>query len=584
MSRIVSSFALGLACLCADLASGQPGNLPLQSIEIKVGGGVPQRAVAAGIGGSLSVVSCLALKDATSIEIPVGNKRQPMQLVAARILENICVLQGAESQAPKFASRDSIRPGTKLRAMLPPDNPSSNIRELEVEIRDKTDGGTSRFAFFAAGGESIEGAPLFAHSGEFAGIATSIRGKQGEYAFALLESVDHVQGLPRLPAVAPAKGQTRQVNPSVVLTSQSENIGLVFSLDDLASYYSRTRNYEKAILLSDRWKTIDPQNPAALIVAAGSLSRLSFLDNALRDVEKALALDGQYLPALMGKISLLATAGRNTEAELLASKALQLRSSDGIDMARMVTFLIVAKRREDALAQARTLIQREPNASYTRFALCMAESLDERGDGAIDACKAYVELQPDSVTGWVRLSAAYLRKGRQDDAIASAKKALSISIEAADAWRELGLASELKGDVATGSEAERRIAEYDEKSLQRYKASRTIATCDRDIREKAYTKATSSCQEAVQLNERSAAAFTRLGYALLRDKRLDEGIAAHERAIGLDPKRTASLSDLCYAYAQKRDYAKARSLLEQLALLDRKAADEVAQRIKLPST
>jgi len=574
---VASILQCSLSVAADDFASA------VTPIQVKTASGQVQRILAANLGDLVAVTSCSVLRDAVTMTTSTAGAPQ-IKLVGVRILDNVCLVQPSSANAiATFAKRDAVRAGVELVALVADANEATGFRRVVVTIDRKTYSGKGRAIFLAKSNEnSLDGALLFLPDGGLVGVASAIYGTPGEFAATLLESKDRLLSIPRLPVSSSAKGGQGDANAGTVLKPQIESIGTLFSFMNLANYYSRTRNYEKAVVLSEKWKAVEPDNPAAWAVGASALSRMQFTENAFKDLDKALAIEPTYLPALGGKVELLYKVGKSTEGELEANKSIpKVQVSDSLDEAAVIGLLMLGKKPDEARERERALAKKDPREMYVMSIVCSVELFGGELDRALEACRGIVERVPESVTGWVRLADVYLRKSRLDDSIASAKRALSISIEAADAWRVLGIASELKGDAKTAAEAEQRISEYEPSMMTPYKSARAFAICTRDVGEKAYSKAVGACQEAVRLNERNAQAQSLLGAALVRDKKLDEGIAAHERAVAMDPKRKGSWQDLAMAYAQKKDVTRARAALEKLAGLDKQAADDLAARLRL---
>ena len=348
----------------------------------------------------------------------------------------------------------------------------------------------------------------------------------------------------------------------------------------LASHYWRTRNLEKAISLAKRWSVQDPANPQPFVLSASSLTRLNFADQSIQESDKALELNPGYLPAIAAKAQLRSRQRRPTEAEILWAKVLDVEPSDGLDEAIRIAGMAALKRKDEAVAAADRLFGSEPNADYAIGTRCLAYFSAQMREATIEACKAFVTAVPESVIAWSALAMAYNVAGRQSDAVESAKRAIAINAEVPEGWLILGLAAEANGESTRASEAEKRLEEVDSEMLERYRIARPYQACMREMRNKLYEKAIDRCREAIRANDSNATLYAALGAALLREKRVDEGIAAHENAVRLDPKLTRSWSDLVYAYANKRDQAKARIAYERLRVLDPRMAEQVPPQIK----
>jgi superkiller protein 3 len=334
------------------------------------------------------------------------------------------------------------------------------------------------------------------------------------------------------------------------------------------------------LALAEQWKLEDERNPAAYTFAAIALSQLKFVDKATVEVEKAMAVSPNYLGAKLINIGIKERQGRGTEAEILATKALAVESRDNADEASRVSLLMRLKRSDEAWVLAQRLLTEEPKAAYAQAAFCRAGMGGGDRARATEVCKQYVESWPDNIYAWLNLSSAYLGQGRFDDSLAAARKAIEINPEIAEGWLAVGVVAEAKGERQRVSEAEQRIRELDPTILERFNKQRSAQGCYRDRRDKLYASAVESCKEAARLDDRNAGVLSALGDALLWEKHLDEGIAAHENAVRLNPNLELSWSDLTYSYARKKDAAKTRAALEHLRSLNSKAADGVYAKVR----
>ncbi len=100
-------------------------------------------------------------------------------------------------------------------------------------------------------------------------------------------------------------------------------------------------------------------------------------------------------------------------------------------------------------------MKEDPSASGWSY---FARGLNRRGDhdGAIEACRKALAIEPGYTPAWHHLGYALNRRGDHDGAIEAWRKALAIEPENAPAWHNLGIALDGKGDRDGAIEAYRK--------------------------------------------------------------------------------------------------------------------------------
>lgn len=587
-TQVRTGITLSLAAVALAIYSASTWSQDVTQSLVRIEGtradGSRFTTVAVGVSVDTLIASCRSLADAVALNAIGAKGRTPLTLASIAAPDDLCQLAGARGAvfAP-MSPRASVSVGGSVTLIAQESSAGSEWRSISVNVKEKRDGGNRRAIYFEPPDSTTSGAgsqawPAFDSTGRFIGVATSVPGNQK--VLGLLQVEDAAMIKWRAVATGPsAKGKPGAKGP-LVPSDLHDKLGVTLTYADLASAYGRTRNYDKALALAERWKTNDPTNPMAYAVAAIVLNRLHFAEQSSRDLDQALTLSPQYLQATAAKVSILDRQGKKTEAEILATKALEIPASDNLDESERVFLLVYLKRNDEAVQLARRVLAAEPQAQYSKAAVCAAEFGAKHADSALSACKEYVTAVPDSTNGWGRLSFVYLGGGRYDDSLEAAKKVIEINPEVADGWMLIGLVGEARGESARASEAEQHVQELDPSLLPRLKSGRAAQGCYREMRNRNYSSAVSACSDAARLDEQNGSVQSTLGAALLRDKRLDDGIAAHEKAVRLNPNNKGSWNDLVMAYATKRDAAKTRDAFYHLKTLDPTAADALYPKIR----
>ena len=593
--RAILALVIMIAPVSLFLVARPAAGAPEQTIvrlEIKHAGGSISTAAAVRIATDRLLMSCGPVVGATAVDIVLEKTRIPMALSAIDPLDNVCSLSGTTDGAlAALAQRSKVRVGNRLTLYVPDSNnkaawniSSASIgqklyagrnRAILVEEKDLSEPNTIR---------SLPGAIAFDAEGNLVGIVSALPGAPNMVGAILIEDPDHLSWSAKTSPASVSKAGQKSTRAVSQLTSYADKLGLTLTLTDLASELSRTFQTEKLLQLADRWQAEDPENPQAYVLSAGALSRLKFADRSAADLEKAVKLAPDYLPVQSAGVFLKDQQDRKIEAELAAKSALSLPSTDSLDDGIRVELLAYIKEYEKAIALARDLVKEEPKGPNAVYALCYAEYRARHFETAITECKVMVETVPNSIKGWSVLGYSYLARSQFEDALEAGKRALQINADVASSWNLVGLAYEAKGDAARVSEAEERLKELDAKQSGQFKKARLSVACAREVRNKplgyAYGTAIAICGDAIRENPTSANPRANLGWALVGDKRIDEGIAAYEEAIHIDEKYTFAWRQLGYAAGSKGDSRRARNAYEHLRQLDSKAADEMYGRLR----
>jgi tetratricopeptide (TPR) repeat protein len=529
------------------------------------------------VGEDQLITPCGSIGGATSLTAEGPNSHRPLVLTAVAPPDDLCKLSGrvAMSFPVPLSPRSATTVGTEVLFIAA----ESREQATRSVIKDKRDAGNRRVIYFETSAPltAPSARAAFDPSGRFIGFLSKVRGNEKTFAVLQVEDVSQI----RWQKVIPTATKSRPAARSLIVPQElQEQFGATVTFVDLSYAYGRTRDSDKALALSERWRVVDPENPRPYILGAFALNRLKFADRSAQDLDKALAISPQYLQALSTKVSVLDRNGRKTEAEIIANKALQVPPTDSLDESDRVNLLLYLKRTDEAVELARRLIAAEPLANYNKYEVCRVESAARHQDAAIAACKEYVTLVPDSVNGWGHLSFTYFNSNRFDDALEAAKKVIEINPEVPEGWNMIGIISEAKGDLPRAAEAESRLQELDPSSLDRFKVVRADQACFREARNSNWTTAASKCSDAAKLDSQNSAIYAALGSALLRDKRIDEGITAQETAVRLNAKNKIAWADLAMAYAMKRDSARTRDAFTHLKQLDSDAADKLYPKIR----
>src|SRR5436190_1335156 len=476
MSRIMRrGLARTLPLLVCVTLAGWPAHVlalgeesGLVWVAVKRSNGAMIQASAVRVAHNIGVMSCAPLRDASAMEATFASRTRPLTLTRIAAHENLCEVSGVGDGVvmPLLGRRDA-RVGTDVYAQLP------GIAHVwsahQTKISRKIDGGRLRVVFVnteqlrtAESAERTDGVVATDSSGKLVGLLSNTPGTNDGLGGVLVDSWEKVNFI-TVRAETGAKATKGPAPVSNLIAPHAAQLGLLANYVSLASHYSRTRNYEKALQLAQKWSAEDPSNPAPLVMSSAVLNRLKFADNATAGLDRAQEIDPNFLPALAGRAAIKQMQGRRTEAEIAAAKVLEVAPMDGNDESTRIEMLSFLKRHDEAIKAADQLIALEPDAEYAISTRCSALS-NARKPESVGACQRLVSVLPESVVGWARLAFAYLLAGKPTDSLEAAKRAIEINGEVVEGWVTLGFASIANGDPQRIREAEARIQELDQDS------------------------------------------------------------------------------------------------------------------------
>ena len=130
----------------------------------------------------------------------------------------------------------------------------------------------------------------------------------------------------------------------------------------------------------------------------------------------------------------------------------------------------------------------------------------------------------------MNLGLCYLSLNQQDDAVKYLKKATELSPTWADAWSNLGVALDAKGDFVGAENAYKRALE-----LNRNQNVALLNLGANLIRQNKGIEAVSVMEEAIKRTD-SATTRTRYGHALSLARHYDDALHQYDLALKLDPR------------------------------------------------
>jgi tetratricopeptide (TPR) repeat protein len=272
----------------------------------------------------------------------------------------------------------------------------------------------------------------------------------------------------------------------------------------------------------------NPKNPEIQMVVGKIFEADNRFDQAADNYKKALASDPEFAPA---RAALIKAQFRKGDLDGATAEAVKLaNASPGSG---------------DAQLQAGELLLRKQD-----FA------------NAIGPLEKAVRLLPGSPTANYYLGRAYQFSGRVQDALAPYKKAAELDAANLDYRSTYGLLLGVNGQPDAGAAELKKVV-----ATPGYKETAGFTNLGwlyRNMQPPKAPESVAAYKKALELDPKNAQAALGLGWAYSVAKNWDECIASYKKAMELDSKLAGeSLKGAAWAYAQKRDFAKAREMLNQ---------------------
>jgi tetratricopeptide (TPR) repeat protein len=143
--------------------------------------------------------------------------------------------------------------------------------------------------------------------------------------------------------------------------------------------------------------------------------------------EKAPVKEDTSDPCFLAhRASLLLAVGRVEEAAKDIERALTLDPNYSDAFALQSIIAVVQKEKGKALNLAQKAVEVGPNSATARIALSFAQQASFDLEGALDSLKEAVKLEPENALAWARLAELWSSFGNLDKALKAAKKAVAL--------------------------------------------------------------------------------------------------------------------------------------------------------------
>jgi FimV-like protein len=199
--------------------------------------------------------------------------------------------------------------------------------------------------------------------------------------------------------------------------------------------------------------------------------------------------------------------------------------------------------------------ERDPQYQFDKAALCLQYNMVDESFKYIDQALA---LNPRFTAALNLRGLALMMKGRLPDAIQALQSCVEIDPGFSEGWNNLGTAYDQNGQRRAAVEAWTKAYSLD----QNYNAAYNLAK--NDYENDLYDPALDWIRKAISKFPKSVLAFNLQGLIYDAMERYLDAIDSFQQAIKLSPTELNVQFNLATTYYKKKDFAKARELLEKI--------------------
>jgi tetratricopeptide (TPR) repeat protein len=230
------------------------------------------------------------------------------------------------------------------------------------------------------------------------------------------------------------------------------------------------------------------------------------------------------------RASLLLAVGRVDEANRDLERALGLNPNYSDALALQSIVAVVQNEKEKALDLAQKAVAADPNSASGRIALSYAQQSNFDLESALASLQQAVQLRPETALAWARLAEVWLSFGRLDEALEAAKKAVMLNPDLSRTQTVLGFAYLTQVNTEDAKKALERAIELDQADpLPR------LGLGLARLREGDLHEGRREIEIAVSLDPENALVRSYLGKAYFEEKRGKQAAGQYETSKKLDP-------------------------------------------------
>ena len=318
------------------------------------------------------------------------------------------------------------------------------------------------------------------------------------------------------------------------------NLGRIFA--DQMEYDKAVESYRKALEL-------DPNLADVHSNLGNVLVEQEKLEEAAASYLKAIELAPKDDKLYFNYGILLARQKKPDEALTAYHKAVELAPNNGNYYVNLAVVLFGQGKPDEAIAAYRKAIELNPKDAKAHRGLGTVLARQGRPNEAIAAWRRVIELEPKNAVMHGNIGAALSNIGDYEEAIKYYRTAIELDPNDASVQSNLGIALSRQGEADEAVAAYRKAIELDPK-ISDFHSNLGVLLSDKFGD---YDAAVECYRTAIQLDPERPLVHSNLGTALSRLGKLDEALAAHRKALAIDPQLGRACSDIAWILATRAD-------------------------------
>jgi tetratricopeptide (TPR) repeat protein len=354
------------------------------------------------------------------------------------------------------------------------------------------------------------------------------------YREVLQADADHADALHLLGVLHFQRGRMEEADAAI--SRSLERMPSALALANHASVLAGLGRRDDALAQLDAALAMSPAHPRSLVLRASLLAELTRYDEALQTYERLLEVAPKVADVWCSRAAVLRALQRNQEALESSERALKIDNRSFNAHTQRGHALRALGRLVDALDSYGRALTIVPNSGEVLLMQALTLADQGRLDAALSSLNEAIAGQPDFVDAIYNSAVVLERLGRFDDALARCDRVLALNARHAAALAN-------KGNVLHGMQRHAEAVESFDASLEIEPASLEVL-CNRAqalLNLRRHLEALDSCDRAIALDAAYAQAWYCRGVVLRRLHRNEDALASLDRVLVLQPDHKLSL-------------------------------------------
>ena len=327
------------------------------------------------------------------------------------------------------------------------------------------------------------------------------------------------------------------------------------------------QDYDAAVAAFTEAIRVNPKSADAFYKRGSAYARKGDSGKAVADYTEAIRLDPKYVAAYINRGAAYERNGAHDKAIPDYTEAIRLNPNDALPYCNRGAAYMMKGDREIAVADYTKAIRLNPKDDTAYYNRGLAYADGRQYDKAIGDFSVSIRLNAKFSLAYYRRGIAYDNKGEYDNAVADLTESIRLDAKFQSAYFRRGVVHQEKGELAKA------IADYNRAfAINPNNAQNNAVLCTmrgNALRAQGeYDKAIADYDRALAIDPKFGLAYESLGWlrATCPNEKYRDGIKAVEnasKACQLDDKGWGNFDALAAAYAESRDFDKAKQWQEK---------------------